>query len=334
MGYTVMIVGDDPSGKIASAKVRKEYETAIRLGQFWKTDLAGKPRTAQFAFFEHLRQLAPTVTHVGMRSGNLEAYAYMGHRVLFIEERDRSDATRMDKLVGIDTTLKYRSVRIEDLPTRTGRALMEDPAPRLEDDVTSETVSATGARYELRDEVEKRLGQLKKQAKVLTADQSSAKARKAYGMLVKRLGADGVRRLEAWIAHTRTPVAPHQRALKDYQFVKRHYPEIFKGVAKGFSKQDLGKITKATATRFDKSDGGDEVLVPAVFWQVSVPEDQIPAFTAADVRTVEPPGKLAGRDGHVYMLSAVREHRERVGSAHVAPHIERTTVYDFVRLPD
>lgn len=120
---SIMIVGDDPGGKIANSVGR--YRQALRLGEFWnKAEFHGKSRGAQFAFFEKLRQLVPTLTHIGMRSGNLEAYAYMGHRVIFLEEKDRVDALRMDKLIGIETHLKYGSVKLSQLPTRTGQSLM------------------------------------------------------------------------------------------------------------------------------------------------------------------------------------------------------------------
>jgi hypothetical protein len=142
---TVVIVGDDPNMKIRGryrfdfltgadalkqsreeAKRSQRFNKALTLGEFWeRSGLRGKPRTAQFAFFEYLRQLVPTLTHVGMRSGNLEAYAYMGHRVIYLEEKGRADSVRMDKLIGNDVKLKYKSVKLDRLPTRTGRALTE-----------------------------------------------------------------------------------------------------------------------------------------------------------------------------------------------------------------
>jgi hypothetical protein len=316
-GYTVMIVGDDPGRKITGQPVRAGYEKAKRLGQFWETDLRGKPRTAQFAFFEHLRQLAPTLTHVGMRSGNLEAYAYMGHRVLFIEERDRSDAARMEKLVGIDTTLKYRSVKIEELPTRTGRALMGAPAPKLKDDATYDKTVETGPRYGPGEAVDALLRELKAQAKTVSAHKTkpTSKTRAAYDALTTVERA----RVDEWVAHAQLPTPSHQQGLKEYRFVKEHFPQLLAALGdKGFKADDLDKVVDATQT---------------VFWQVSVPEDQLPSFTAANVTDTKL-AVLTGLDEHDYLLSDIREERERVASREVAPHVRRTKVYDFVRLPD
>jgi hypothetical protein len=123
-GYTVILAGDEGEARKITANRRPEYAGAIPLGKFWASPEwgEGRPRSAQFAFFEHLRGYVPRLTHVGMRSGNLEGYAYMGQRVIFLEQEGRTDAERMDKLVKVPA-LSYRTKKLTTVPTRAGRAV-------------------------------------------------------------------------------------------------------------------------------------------------------------------------------------------------------------------
>ncbi|MDM5179162.1 DUF4157 domain-containing protein [Massilia sp. DJPM01] len=146
-GYALVIAGDDPSDKIGGMKGALRFSKTVRLGQLWeKRGLWKKNRTAQFAFFEYLRREVPSLTHVGMRSGNLEAYAYMGHRVIYLEEKGRSDSLRMDK-ISTDPSLKlnYRTVKLDSLPTATGQ-LMRD-ASRLANSIADKVIPGLSRRY-------------------------------------------------------------------------------------------------------------------------------------------------------------------------------------------
>ncbi|RKG75699.1 hypothetical protein [Corallococcus terminator] len=227
-GYCCLIVGDDPNGKIAGPLGTERYRKACRLGEFWtRAGLVGKPRVYQFAFFEMLRQIVPTLTHVGMRSGNLEAYAYMGHRVLFLEERGRTDSVRMDKLIHADIRLRYASVKLEHLPTRTGRFLMEE----------SLRGSVIGAAKGMRNQ-----------------HKSAAKQNNAGAKLREQLGKEGLARLAALEDLEKAKLTAFQMDLKRFQMMKTAAPTVKDSVEKqpkGFLKPDLDAIFN-TVSAFPK----------------------------------------------------------------------------------
>ncbi|MFP2894944.1 hypothetical protein [Corallococcus sp. 4LFB] len=122
---TPIVVGDDRKNKFLHDKEFQKYG-AIVLPEFWKEQpFAGKLRSAQFRLFDYLNSLC-VLSHVGMRSGNLEAYAYLGHHVVFLEDQ-RTDSGRMDKLVVPRILLNMTTVKLSQLPTATGK-LYRDPS--------------------------------------------------------------------------------------------------------------------------------------------------------------------------------------------------------------
>jgi hypothetical protein len=241
---SVMLVGDDPGSKLGGRlrlndegtkleiKVDERFRKAVRLGEFWsRSGLRGKPRTAQFAFFEHLRQLVPTLTHVGMRSGNLEAYAYMGHRVIFLEEEGRTDAVRMDKIVGQHIHLKYSTVKLGKLPTRTGQVLMDKA---------------------LRDKFYARIAKYRKLIKAL------GKKNTASAKLAARLGQNQLQVIEAFTrleaALEQSSLPAFQKELSLYRFFKKNdndaddeeaFSRTVAALDTGFTDDDIEQILEA-----------------------------------------------------------------------------------------
>lgn len=342
-GYTVVIVGDDPQRKIVAKRLkddkivaeREAYERAIRLGEFWSTDLRGKARTAQFQFFERLRQLVPTLTHVGMRSGNLEAYAYMGHRVLFLEERDRPDAIRMQKLVGLDTVLKYRTVKLEELPTRTGKVLMEAPTlPMTQQGHAPKPDISEDRRFAHRHSVDAMLAKLanwKKTYDNATGPKANSRMKSAKEKLDKELTDSDHALLAAFrvFVEQNKHTAPHQQRLKAYQWLKSQNRNLVpSAAAKGFTDSDVDAIVETTKGNMGARDprGG--------FWCVSVPESHLGKFFEHLEGLREPGAKGIGTDGATYVLAAVRREWDRSGSAQTGISITSTDLYDFVRQPD
>jgi hypothetical protein len=226
-GYSCIIVGDDPGGKIAGPLGSVRYRQACRLGEFWqRAAMWRKPRVYQFAFFEALRQLVPTLTHVGMRSGNLEAYAYMGHRVIFLEEQGRTDSVRMDKLIKPGVQLRYTSVKLEHLPTRTGRFLMEK---------------------RLREEVLRATATVRKDLKVVNKDNKAAEKRRA------ELGEGGMAQLRDFKALEEGALPEFQKDLRRYQMLKGSPPvaKARQSEKRGFGDRDLEQIFN-TVSKFPK----------------------------------------------------------------------------------
>lgn len=227
LGYTVIIVGDDPDRKIAGMKGSIRYRNAIRLGQFWElVGLCKKPRTAQFAFFEFLREYVPSLTHIGMRSGNLEAYAYMGHHVIFLEEQGRQDSARMDKLVGMNTYLNYDTIKLQQLPTRTGRLM----------DNMGRYIKSSRSDYK-------------------TLAKNNAKSQK----LIKRLSQRKLSAIRDFhsLEEEISTLPDYQQKLKKYQFMKKNNSEVFEMIntePKGFSSSDLNKIITETQVFEDPED--------------------------------------------------------------------------------
>jgi hypothetical protein len=86
-------------------------------------------RLLQFRLLDYVNRRSAGLVHLGMRSGNLEAYALMGHRVYYMEERDIDDRARMEawhspvigkKMIGP----RYDRLVIEMPPTKTGKYIV------------------------------------------------------------------------------------------------------------------------------------------------------------------------------------------------------------------
>lgn len=124
-GYIVLITGDRPIKETQENKYKLmcDNSTVFDLTQFWddqdwKELFSKGERSEQFNFFEYLNQNGG-VKHLGFRSGNLEAYALLGHTVRYMEEEGNLQAGRMKAWHG--GQIKYDRIMIEHPPTLTGR---------------------------------------------------------------------------------------------------------------------------------------------------------------------------------------------------------------------
>ena len=129
-GYVVLIAGDKPakSGSAEKFKSMCASGSVYDLTEFWnesawKSAYPAGERKDQFNFFEYLNE-HNGVKHLGFRSGNLEAYALMGHEVRYMEEEGNLQSSRMERwheAIGYDRILiKGR------MPSRTGRFVVAD----------------------------------------------------------------------------------------------------------------------------------------------------------------------------------------------------------------
>ncbi len=84
----------------------EENGVVLDLREIWKDkeflDLANThqipPRVLLFNFFDFLNRTTQGIVHLGMRSGSLEPYAYVGHCATYIEELGNERAVRMASL--------------------------------------------------------------------------------------------------------------------------------------------------------------------------------------------------------------------------------------------
>ncbi|MFI0508393.1 hypothetical protein ACH3Y9_04920 [Streptomyces sp. WSLK1-5] len=147
---------DDPPGPLVviagDARVdgrrRHHYPELVRehalagldvhdLTDFWKDKAGtatwgGDTRTGQMRLFEYLnRESGGDLTHLGFRSGNLEAMALSGHRVNYLEEPDSFGGDRMARWNSDNAKAKaplktgYERIVIERSPTLSGRVVLE-----------------------------------------------------------------------------------------------------------------------------------------------------------------------------------------------------------------
>lgn len=95
------------------------------------------PRILQLHLLDYLNRTAGRkvdekwggLVHLGMRSGNLEAFALAGHRVFYMEEVNNKERARMElwhtKLSGNpDTGPRYDRLLLKEPPTRTGKFIV------------------------------------------------------------------------------------------------------------------------------------------------------------------------------------------------------------------
>lgn len=103
------------------------------------------PRILQMQLFDYLNRTGGSakvdtkswrgVLHVGMRSGNLEAYALIGHRVFYMEDVGNLEAARMEAWHSPNGP-QYDRIEIERTPTRTGKyiqSVMSRSSEKLRD---------------------------------------------------------------------------------------------------------------------------------------------------------------------------------------------------------
>lgn len=98
-GYTVFLAGDEKAGKAAAISRRL---SVFNVTQFWTLDSSsvaswgGDTRTGQFRLYDYLNRHAKSLTHIGARSGNLEAMALLGHKVeVFAYSPEEEGVSRM-----------------------------------------------------------------------------------------------------------------------------------------------------------------------------------------------------------------------------------------------
>jgi hypothetical protein len=130
-GYIVLIAGDKPADEEKNFKFEKMTVpgAVFDLTEFWNDSAFVKAfpeggRQAQFNFFEYLMQHGG-VKHLGFRSGNLEAYALIGHDVRYMEEEGNLQAGRMEAWHG--GRIGYDRITIGGrMPSRTGRYVVNN----------------------------------------------------------------------------------------------------------------------------------------------------------------------------------------------------------------
>lgn len=98
------------------------------------------PRILQIYLFDYLNRTADRIVdtktwgamiHLGMRSGNLEAFALAGHRVYYMEEVGNEEHARMEawhtpKSGNADIGPRYDRILLKEPPTRTGKYIVHE----------------------------------------------------------------------------------------------------------------------------------------------------------------------------------------------------------------
>jgi hypothetical protein len=132
-GYSVLIAGDKPVKEHQQGKYREMMRTSnvVDLTAFWEDPrwrglFPEGGRQTQFQLFEYLSQRAK-LKHLGFRSGNLEAYALLGHQVRYMEEEGNLQAGRMEAWHSKNSKIGYDRITIGGrLPSLTGQWVAED----------------------------------------------------------------------------------------------------------------------------------------------------------------------------------------------------------------
>ena len=112
----VLLVGTDFNG--ATKSMRK----AFNLGEFWEKFAKIKGRFQENGFFDYMTALYNCdVVHLGMKSGGLDTLGLWGQKVLFIDS-DYAHWTTRERVAQF-TTARFRSIAVETLPSRYGKAI-------------------------------------------------------------------------------------------------------------------------------------------------------------------------------------------------------------------
>lgn len=142
----ILIVGDSGYSPQANQKYEVianginqtcQASKVFNLTEFWKNDDSktwdGNTRIGQFKLYDYLNRYYNVAVHLGFRSGNLEAMALLGYKVLYMEEPNSIGGKRMevwhDKGDG-KTTKKgmapgYERLIVSQPPTRSGKFLID-----------------------------------------------------------------------------------------------------------------------------------------------------------------------------------------------------------------
>ncbi|MFJ9590980.1 hypothetical protein ACIRSD_45995, partial [Streptomyces acidicola] len=130
-GTNVIIAGDS-SNNGALEELADEYPNVHDLTEFWTGDdwqqaFPGGTREDQFQVFDHLSQVSDGgLKHLGFRSGNLEAYALIGHQVRYLEETGNRQGKRMKPWHTPD--IGYQRITLNKVPTLAGQWVVANAA--------------------------------------------------------------------------------------------------------------------------------------------------------------------------------------------------------------
>jgi hypothetical protein len=126
---TISEVQEDPTRVVETSKLRRIADSTQgvkAMGSFWKDDKfkdiwGGDPlmeRLGQMLLWKDLAD-RKKVVHVGMRSGNLETFALLGMKTVYLEVFDSPTGERM--LQFADAGISYDRFQIDRSLTRTGQ---------------------------------------------------------------------------------------------------------------------------------------------------------------------------------------------------------------------
>ncbi|MEW1724887.1 hypothetical protein AB0389_36020, partial [Streptomyces sp. NPDC093109] len=130
-GTNVVIAGDS-SRNDALEELADEYPNVHDLTEFWtgadwRKAFPGGTREDQMQVFDHLSQVSVgELKHLGFRSGNLEAYALIGHRVRYLEETGNRQGKRMETWHAPD--IGYQRITVNKVPTLAGQWVVANAA--------------------------------------------------------------------------------------------------------------------------------------------------------------------------------------------------------------
>ncbi|MFI9101786.1 nucleotidyl transferase AbiEii/AbiGii toxin family protein [Streptomyces fildesensis] len=122
----MVLVGDKDRNEVKFAEMAAANGHVHDLTEFWSSEawltrFPGRGRTDQFRLFDYLHRMNPqAVQHLGFRSGNLEVYALLGHKVRYMEEEGNGQATRMTRLESIG----YKRLEVSKPPSLTGQFIV------------------------------------------------------------------------------------------------------------------------------------------------------------------------------------------------------------------
>lgn len=142
----ILIVGDSGYSPQKNQKyeaiangINSTYQAAkvYNLTEFWKNDDSkiweGNTRIGQFKLYDYLNRHYNVAVHLGFRSGNLEAMALLGYKVLYMEEPNSIGGKRMEawhnkgngKTTEGGMAPGYERLIVSQPPTRSGKFIVD-----------------------------------------------------------------------------------------------------------------------------------------------------------------------------------------------------------------
>ena len=122
---TKVILAGDASRNGALRRLADSHDNVHDLTEFWNDDdwrqaFPDGTREDQLQFFDHLADIADgDLKHLGFRSGNLEAFALVGHQVRYLEESGNGQAKRMQTWHA--PAIGYQRITLNQVPTLAGQ---------------------------------------------------------------------------------------------------------------------------------------------------------------------------------------------------------------------